>query len=140
MDLSCLHGAMCLELPAKSPPAQADERFQAKPDLLGLSVVASCVCLSGGKAAPGSLSGLCTGKNFLCFSVTYTLKMHLTLEIGSHIKQLSATNFYGGGGSADSTPTVTGVSPDSMRGKWLCPNKTALTSETNCQVQAWHPS
>lgn len=75
--------------------------FQAKPDLLGLSVVASCVCLSGMCGPPLAVSwGLYWKKNsplFLCDS--HTQNASDTRSMGfPHIKQSSATSLVWGGG------------------------------------------
>ena len=92
---------------------------------------------------PWQSHGDCIGKKTLpCFSVTHTLKMHLTLEVGvCHTSSnCLLPAWWGWRGSRDSTPTVTGVSPDPT-GKGLCPTRLPpLQRPTARSKLGTHPS
>lgn len=145
MDLLPPWSHVPLELPCQESPLSLGagmRGFQAKPDLLGLSVVASCVCLSGVCVPPWQPRRDCTGKTLPCFSVTHTLKMHLTLEIGVFHTSSNCLlpTWWGWGGGPVIQLQQYGVSPDPT-GKGLCPTRLPpLQRPTARSKLGTHPS
>ena len=128
MGLSRLHGAMCpwSFLPGGPPqPRGRGERLpgQTRPPPAQRD---GFLCVSVGNvcAPPGSLVGTVLEKTLPCFSVTHTLKTHLTREVWVFHTSSNCLlpAWWGMGVSHDSTPTVTGVSPDPTD-KGLCPRR-----------------